>query len=87
VHEETGWSISTPRKIGIFRRFVYMPEYDLWAEKLCHIYIARPVRRLGPPKEMNHEAVWVEQEKAASLLGNPGDRHFTAQVAMQMAGF
>jgi len=81
VHEETGWSISKPRKIGAFRRFVYMPEYDLWAEKLCHIYVARPVRQLGPPREKGHEAVWVNQEKAGSLLGNPGDRHFAAQIA------
>ncbi len=44
VREETGWSIASPRKIGAFRRFVYMPEYDLWAEKICHIYIAHPVR-------------------------------------------
>ncbi|WIY26840.1 NUDIX hydrolase [Parasedimentitalea psychrophila] len=87
VHEETGWSISTPQKIGVFRRFVYMPEYDLWAEKLCHIYIARPALRLGPPREKGHQPVWIDQQKAASLLGNPGDRHFAAQIALQMAGF
>ncbi|MEP1933849.1 MAG: NUDIX hydrolase, partial [Roseibium sp.] len=45
VFEETGWRISTPRRVGAFRRFVYMPEYDLWAEKLCSIYVARPIRR------------------------------------------
>ena len=40
VMEETGWTIAGPRRLGAFRRFVYMPEYDLWAEKLCTIYIA-----------------------------------------------
>ena len=35
VIEETGWRIADPRRIGAFRRFAYMPEYDLWAEKLC----------------------------------------------------
>ena len=39
VIEETGWVIGRPRKIGAFRRFVYMPEYKMRAEKLCHIRI------------------------------------------------
>jgi len=29
VLEETGWAISSPRRLGAFRRFAYMPEYDL----------------------------------------------------------
>ena len=29
VYEETGWTIAAPRRIGTFRRFTYMPEYDL----------------------------------------------------------
>ena len=44
VFEETGWRIGSPRKLGAFRRFVFMPEYDMWAEKVCHIYLARPIR-------------------------------------------
>ena len=87
VHEETGWSIATPRKLGVFRRFVYMPEYDLWAEKLCHIFVARPVLQLGPPREKSHEAVWMDQEKAAGLLGSPGDRHFATKFTMPMASY
>jgi 8-oxo-dGTP diphosphatase len=42
ILEETGYTIGAPRKIGAFRRFVHMPEYNIWAEKLCHIYYARP---------------------------------------------
>lgn len=76
VFEETGWSIASARKLGVFRRFVFMPEYDLWAEKLCHIYVARPVLRLGPPLEEAHEALWLDPEEAAHTLGNAGDRHF-----------
>ncbi len=76
VFEETGWSIAAPRRIGTFRRFTYMPEYDLWAEKLCMIYLARPVRRIGPPSETGHTALWMPPEVAASKLGNSGDRHF-----------
>jgi 8-oxo-dGTP diphosphatase len=58
VFEETGWKIAVLRHLGTFRRFTYMPEYDLWAEKLCTVYLARPVRRLGPPSEAVHNAVW-----------------------------
>lgn len=76
VYEETGWSICAPRHVGAFRRFAYMPEYDKWAEKICHIYLARPVRRLGPPKEPGHAAVWMDAKDAAQRLGNEGDRHF-----------
>lgn len=81
IFEETGWSIAAPRRIGAFRRFAYMPEYDRWAEKLCTIYAARPVRRLGPPSEVGHAAVWVPVAAACRLLGNAGDRHFAAAAA------
>ena len=76
VFEETGWLIAAPRRVGAFRRFTYMPEYDLWAEKVCLIYHARPVRRLGPPSEPFHEALWMHTADAVETLGNDGDRHF-----------
>ena len=74
VFEETGWSISRPRRLSVYRRFTYMPEYDLWAEKICHIYLARPVRRHGPPLEQGHTAHWMSPEEAAQHLTNDGDR-------------
>lgn len=80
VREETGWSIAAPRRIGAFRRFVYMPEYDKWAEKLCTVYLARPVRCHGMPSEPGHAAVWLPAEAAVPLLGNDGDRHFLGAV-------
>ena len=76
VFEETGWRIAPQRRLGAFRRFTYMPEYDIWAEKLCHIYLARPVRPLGPPSEPGHSALWMAAGEAATRLGNSGDRHF-----------
>lgn len=79
VFEETGWRISTPRKVGVFRRFVYMPDYDLCAEKLCHIFMARPVRRYSPPTEVGHTAVWMQPEIALELLHNQGDRDILRQ--------
>lgn len=81
VFEETGWHIAAPRRIGAFRRFAYMPEYDLWAEKICLIYLARPVLRLGPATEANHESLWMECGQAADVLGNQGDRHFARLFA------
>ena len=80
VFEETGWRIAAPRKLGTFRRFVFMPEYDLWAEKLCHIYLARPVRSHGPPREEGHIPVWMAPTEAISLLYNDGDAAFVASL-------
>ena len=81
VFEETGWHIAAPRRLGAFRRFTYMPEYDLWAEKLCHIYVARPVRQIGPPSEAGHTALWLPLEDAAAELANPGDARFLQAFA------
>ncbi|SFR00813.1 NUDIX domain-containing protein [Poseidonocella sedimentorum] len=76
VLEETGWRIGAARRLGAFRRFTFMPDYGIWAEKLCTVYLARPVRRLEPPREDGHEAVWLAPDAAASLLQNDGDRQF-----------
>lgn len=76
VFEETGWHIARPRKIGAFRRFVWMPEYDKFAEKLCHIYTAFPVRRHGDPIEPDHTPIWVTPEIALAELSNKGDKDF-----------
>lgn len=74
VLEEIGWSISAPRRLGAHRRFVFMPEYDLWAEKLCTVYWARPARQVQDPTEPDHETLWLSLAEALTSLGNPGDR-------------
>lgn len=76
VREETGWSMRIERRLGAYRRFTFMPDYDLWAEKLCTIYLARPVLRLGPPTEPGHRAVWMSPREAAAQVASPGDRAF-----------
>lgn len=76
VREETGWTIARPRRLGAFRRFAYMPEYDIWAEKLCHVYVAHPVRQIGPPSEPDHSVLVLSGSEAVSVLGNDGDRMF-----------
>lgn len=80
VFEETGWSIGAARRLGAYRRFTYMPEYDRWAEKICTVFLARPVLRRGPPSEPGHSAVWMAPEAALDRLATEGDRHFLAQV-------
>lgn len=80
VFEETGWLIARPRRLGAFRRFTFMPDYDIWAEKLCVIYRADPVRNLGDPTEPGHSAVWITPRRAAADLGNAGDRHFVSRA-------
>ena len=80
VMEETGWRIHLQRRLGTYRRFTYMPEYDKWAEKICMIGLARPVLRLGGPTEAGHSALWMNAATAARMLDNAGDRHFVRQL-------
>lgn len=84
VREETGWKIATRRLVGSFRRFTYMPEYDLWAEKVCSVFLARPIYRLGPPTEAGHRAVWMTMPEALDCLGNKGDTAMLATYAKSL---
>ena len=83
VFEETGWRIGAARKIGTYRRFAYMPEYDIHAEKVAHVYLARPTRPLGPPLEDEHDAIWVPADMAADLVVDPGG---AAMIRRVLAG-
>lgn len=77
VYEETGWHMSAPRRLGAFRRFKFMPEYSLWAEKICTIYVARPTLCLGAPPEHGHSAVWLPAHAAIEILYAEADKIFT----------
>ena len=81
VREETGWRIAEVRRLGVYRRFAYMPEYDLWAEKICTIFVATPVRALSAPTEAGHSVIWASAQQAIGLLANPGDSAFVARYA------
>lgn len=78
VREEIGWVIATPRRLGAFRRFVFIPEYDLWAEKICHVYVARPIYQVTEPIEPDHVTLVLDPAEAVSVLGNDGDRQFVS---------
>ena len=84
VFEETGWTIARPRRLGAFRRFTWMPEYKRFAEKLCHVYVAHPVRRLGPPSEPNHVALWLDPVTAMKAVANAGDAAFLARYLSRL---
>ncbi len=74
AYEETGWRVQVERKITTYRRFVYMPDYDQFAEKICHIYAGRAVARLGAPTEPDHLAAIMDENWALENLVNQGDR-------------
>ncbi|MDO5648756.1 NUDIX hydrolase [Paracoccus sp. (in: a-proteobacteria)] len=80
VAEETGWTISPPRHIGTYRRFCYMPDYDRYAEKLCSVWIARPVLARGAPSEPGHSAHWMTPGDAMGALMDPGSRAMLARA-------
>jgi 8-oxo-dGTP diphosphatase len=84
VMEETGWKIARPRRLGAFRRFVYMPEYELWAEKVCTVFVAYPVLRSGDPTEVGHSDHLVPVALAYDLVANPGDRNFVDRCLQDM---
>lgn len=87
VLEETGWRIGGPLRLGAFQRYVYMPEYDKWARKVCHIYLCRAIAQLAAPTEPDHEPVWVTGEQAVECLSISGDRAFVAALVASKMPF
>jgi len=81
VLEETGWRVARPRRLGLFQRYVFMPEYDLWARKMCTIFLAHPVAQIADPIEPDHRTFWVPVDEAVEAIGNDGDRHFLSAYA------
>jgi 8-oxo-dGTP diphosphatase len=78
--EETGWKVQIDRRLGAYQRFTFMSDYGFWAQKICHIYICRPVYKLRDPIEPFHTTIWADVNDAVSLLTNEGDRDFLAAV-------
>ncbi|MEO0911681.1 MAG: NUDIX hydrolase [Pseudomonadota bacterium] len=87
--EETGYRLHGLRRLGAYQRFTYMPDYDLWARKICHIYAATAGPRHGPPTEPGHRALWLAPEVAMAALYSPGDSFFVraaCRAAFSRAG-
>lgn len=74
VWEETGWRIGDPIRLTGFQRFAFLPDYQYWARKTQAIYLARAIRRLGPPQEEGHMPMWLSPDEAQHRLSVEGDR-------------
>jgi len=79
VMEETGYRIHGLRRLAMFHRYTFMPDYDRYAHKQCHIYSARLGRRMCDPTEPGHSAVFLPWDTALETLAVSGDRYFVAQ--------
>ena len=79
VLEETGWKINPIRQLGTYQRFVYMPEYELWAHKICHIYFCKGVYPTQYSVEKGHIPLLATPKTALGLLQNQGDISFVKQ--------
>lgn len=84
VYEESGYRLHQPRRLGMFHRYTYMPEYDRHAHKQCTIYLAKLGRRIAPPIEPGHWAVQLPWEEAADVLAVAGDRYFVGSVGKKL---
>lgn len=73
VLEETGWRIGGLRRLEVFSRYCWLPEYRYHARKVQHVYLARPIRPLGPPSEPDHVAVWMRAARAVNHLAVEGE--------------
>ena len=81
--EETGWIIAPERRLGAFQHYTYMPEYNLWARKVCHIYICKGILKKSNPLHKEHTPTWVSPMESLDLLCNSGDKHYVA-LAMSL---
>ena len=80
VLEETGWGIKVLKKEGVFQRFTYMPEYKIWAHKICHIYRCATTMRKTEKLEKNHRSVIMNKKKAFKKVVDTGFKYFIQNI-------
>ena len=79
LREETGHTGRILRHLGSYRRFVWMPDYAMHAEKICHVFLGRAGPRVGAPSEPGHRAVWRAAVASVDDLASPGDAAILAR--------
>lgn len=87
VMEETGWRISTPRRLGTYQSFRWLTGYHYHARKVHHIFIARAVAQHCEPLEPNHHALWVPLGISPGFISNRTDAQFVADKADLIAAW
>ena len=80
VLEETGWGIKVLKKEGVFQRFTYMPEYKIWAHKICHIYRCKATIKKTDQLEKGHRFIFMNKKKAVKTIVDKGFQYFIKQV-------
>ena len=80
VLEETGWGIKVLKKEGIFQRLTYMPEYKIWAQKICHIYRCAATMRKTEHLEKNHRYVIMNKKKSLEKVVDTGFKYFIQNI-------
>ena len=76
AREETGWKIIPSRHLGTYQRYAFMPEYDMWAHKVCHIYHCQGIYPVSRPTEIGHIPFISAPETALKLIPNEGEKAF-----------
>jgi len=84
VMEETGWRVDIQYRLGTYQRHTFMPDYDLWAHKICHIFVARPTLRIGDPGEAHHSVIWTDPGSVVDLITQKDDADFIADNAWRV---
>lgn len=80
VLEETGWGIKVLKKSGVFQRFTYMPEYKIWAQKICHVYKCIATIRKTKVLEKHHRFVFLNKKKATDAIVDTGFKYFVQSL-------
>ncbi len=72
--EETGWKIQLVRRLGVFQRYAFMKEYNLWAHKIAHVYHCRGIYPIDTNLEEGHIPIIASPEQAEKILEDDGNR-------------
>jgi len=86
VFEETGWRIGPALRLGVFARHCWLVEEKWFARKIQHIYLARPIRPLGPPAEHDHRPVWMRAAAAPDMLSVEGEARALETALRRVSG-